>query len=132
ADDVIVTFVMVQHAEFGQVFKIIGNGTVLGDWSPANVENMTWTPGDAWASSATLTKGVNYEYKAVVVDFSDGSNAVCYMPDNNRVLTVPESYSKSHYVETVFWKASCGYDCHSTTACGVTSKWTVFDPIRRV
>ncbi|MFX5252800.1 carbohydrate-binding module family 20 domain-containing protein, partial [Acinetobacter baumannii] len=62
-EDVIVTFVMVQHADFGQVFKIIGSGDKLGDWTPANVENMTWTPGDAWAYSTTLTKGVSYEYK---------------------------------------------------------------------
>ncbi|RDJ58660.1 hypothetical protein AB723_19525, partial [Acinetobacter baumannii] len=85
-DDVIVTFVMVQRAEFGQVFKIVGNSSELGNWEPSAVDNMTWTPGDAWASSVTLRKGVAYEYKPMVVSFDNG-NSVCWAPDNNRPLS---------------------------------------------
>ncbi|GLJ35087.1 hypothetical protein SUGI_0706130 [Cryptomeria japonica] len=50
-EDVIVTFIMVQRAEIGQVFKIVGNSDKLGNWEPSRVENMTSTPGDAWAIS---------------------------------------------------------------------------------
>ncbi|GLJ35096.1 hypothetical protein SUGI_0706330 [Cryptomeria japonica] len=128
-ENVTVTFVLVQHADFGQVFKIVGNSTELGNWEPTSVNNMTWTPGDAWAISVTLTKGVPYQYKPMVASFASGNN-VCWAPDNNRDLTVPANYSKPDYVETVFWKLSCGYDCHSTTACSVTG--TILDPIRQV
>ncbi|GLJ35088.1 hypothetical protein SUGI_0706140 [Cryptomeria japonica] len=64
--DVIVTFIMVQRAEIGQVFKIVGNSDKLGNWEPSRVENMTSTPGDAWAISVKLTKGAAYEYKPIV------------------------------------------------------------------
>ncbi|GLJ35090.1 hypothetical protein SUGI_0706190 [Cryptomeria japonica] len=86
--DVIVTFIMVQHAEMGQVFKIVGNSEKLGNWEPSKVENMTSTPGDAWAISVKLTKGAAYEYKPIVVDS-----------------------------DSVFRSISCGYGCHENNAC---------------
>ncbi|XP_059065385.1 uncharacterized protein LOC131857191 isoform X2 [Cryptomeria japonica] len=113
--DVIVTFIMVQHAEMGQVFKIVGNSEKLGNWEPSKVENMTSTPGDAWAISVKLTKGAAYEYKPIVVD-SDSGNTLC-SANGNRPLTIPEDYSKSDHVETVFRSISCGYGCHENNAC---------------
>ncbi|GLJ35104.1 hypothetical protein SUGI_0706500, partial [Cryptomeria japonica] len=112
--DVIVTFIMVQRAEAGQLFKIVGNSDELGNWEPSRVENMTETPGDAWAISVKLTKGVAYEYRPVVVG-TDSDNTLCSA--DKRSFTIPENYAKSDYVETVFWNVSCGYDCNNISAC---------------
>lgn len=46
-----VTFVLTQRAQYGQVIKIVGNGTELSNWTPSEAENMTWTTGNVWAYS---------------------------------------------------------------------------------
>ncbi|GLJ35089.1 hypothetical protein SUGI_0706170 [Cryptomeria japonica] len=116
-EDVIVTFVLVQSVMSGRKFKIVGNAPEMGSWDLSKVENMTQTSVDVWASAVTLTKGKAYKYKPYVVDSVSGSTE-CFAHEE-RSLTIPEDYSKSNYVETVFYGLECGYACHGTPACSL-------------
>ncbi|XP_059063911.1 uncharacterized protein LOC131856313 [Cryptomeria japonica] len=101
----------------GREFKMVGNAPEMGSWVLSKVENMTQTPVDVLASAVTLRKGIAYKYKPYVVDSVTGFTE-CFAHEE-RPLTIPEDYSKSNYVETVFYSLDCGYECHNTPACSL-------------
>ena len=112
-------FVMTQHLNYGQAFRLVGNTSELGDWTPSKGIEMTWHTGDVWTATVEMSVGESLEYKAVVVDYNTGETCYCWMPDPNRSLTIP-SDTQSVYFVSVFWdENSCASSCSNTNACSV-------------
>eukprot|EP01018_Ginkgo_biloba_P022299 Gb_11713 [translate_table: standard] len=113
-----VAFVINQHVQFGQIFKIVGNSSELGNWNISEGVTLTWSTGDIWTGNAEVSLGVYYEYKAVVVNDASGA-CNCWMPGNNRSFLVPSNYTGDVYFVTSVWDASCGSACSNTDACSI-------------
>lgn len=47
---------------FGQVVKLTGSGTALGDWNAANGAQLAWGDGDNWTTTLSLPPG-KHEFK---------------------------------------------------------------------
>jgi hypothetical protein len=52
------------RVNFGDVVKVVGSHTALGNWDVSQAVAMTWSAGDVWKASAELPEHFVVRYKA--------------------------------------------------------------------
>ncbi|GIL72272.1 hypothetical protein Vretimale_428 [Volvox reticuliferus] len=85
------------RVNYGEVVRVVGSGTLLGDWSVEQALQLTWTEGDVWTAEVPFCAG-HYEFKCVV--YNPANKSVSRWEDGgNRVLDITEDAGK--------WDLSC-------------------------
>ncbi|GLJ35946.1 hypothetical protein SUGI_0721270 [Cryptomeria japonica] len=128
SSDVQIGFVMMQHVECGQEFRIVGNRKELGDWDISKGCSMTYHKGDLWTASVEIeiedfNGEDDLEYKIDVVDQDYSEKVVCSMPGPKRVMKLPKDVDTNdvYFVHVIWDINTCATSCSETAACGNSS-----------
>ncbi|GLC38553.1 hypothetical protein PLESTB_001738900 [Pleodorina starrii] len=105
-----VTIRIPYRVNFGEVLRVVGSSSLLGDWSADRGLQLTWTEGDVWTAELPISAG-HYEFKCVVYDVN--TNSVTRWEDGgNRVLNIPS--------EPGTWDVSCQWGATADMAQAFT------------
>ncbi|KAI3431720.1 hypothetical protein D9Q98_004763 [Chlorella vulgaris] len=92
-----VTLKACRRLAFGQVLKVVGGTSEMGDWDPNAAPIMTWSEGDVWFVTLDIPAG-RHEFKVVV---DNGAGSYEWEAGPNRSLQVLAAVASSRTAFTV-------------------------------